>query len=111
TIQNDTRGTTAIGGNGGNLGVNTITPSFSFCLNIFANNTRGFCWATNGVKGAPPYTATGAVNLASGDPIQVTLVYANGTITATTISIVNGMNQVTVVNDRRGFYRLSLPLP
>lgn len=82
TIQNDARGTTAIGGNGSNLGINTITPSFSFCLNIFTSNTRGFCWATNGVRGAPPYTATGSVNLASGDPIQITLVYANGTITA-----------------------------
>jgi hypothetical protein len=83
TIHNDARGTAAIGGNGSNLGINTITPSFSFCLNLFNSNTRGFCWATNGVRGAPPYTTTSPVEISSGNPIQVTLVYANGLVTAT----------------------------
>jgi hypothetical protein len=85
TIQNDTRGTAAIGGNGSNLGYSTITPSFAFCLNLYNPNIRGFCWGTNGLRGAPPYTTTAPVNLASGDPILVTLVYANGLITATLV--------------------------
>jgi hypothetical protein len=98
TIQNDARGTSAIGGAGGTLGINTVTPSFSFCLNIFTSNTRGFCWATNGVKGAPPYTTTAPVDISSGHPIQVTLVYAKGTITATLTDLTTAATFTTSLN-------------
>ena len=91
-LQNSSSGTGAIGasgaGNGGALGYGgaagtAIAPSVAFEMNIFASNTIGVAWRSNGATGAP-YSIVTPVNLAGGDPIQVQLSYnqANTTLTA-----------------------------
>mgnify|MGYP005840337849 CR=1 FL=1 len=91
-LQNDPRGTTALGGSGGSLGYSGITPSVALQINIYVNNTPGIAFNTNGNTGG--YVATGDVNVSSGDPIKVDLTYIGGvvyltlsnTITAATFS-------------------------
>ena len=88
-IQNDPRGTTARGGGGGDLGVNGITPSIELEFNLFAGNSQntGYTVLTGGMTGASGgngnYHAPGNVNVASGDPINVTVNYANGVMALT----------------------------
>jgi hypothetical protein len=81
-VQNDARGDTALGGGGGGLGYNGITNSAALEFNIYSGNGVGFAVRTNGVTG-PPYASTGPVNLASGDPIDVSLSYLNGVLSLT----------------------------
>ncbi len=93
-LQADPRGLTALGGNGGNLGYNGITPSVAVPFNIDMYNATlntnnpvsqsGF-W-TNGVLGS--YITTGSVNIEFGDPIQVTLSY-NGATQALTENLLD----------------------
>ena len=80
-LQNDTRGLTALGGNGGSLGLSGITPSAAFEFNIYANNIPGLSFRTGGVTGG--FAATGPVNIASGNPIRVALFYSVGQATVT----------------------------
>ncbi|HVM51366.1 MAG TPA: LamG-like jellyroll fold domain-containing protein [Candidatus Acidoferrum sp.] len=78
-LQNDPRGPAALGGGGGQLGVGTasvIAPSAELEMNIYTPNTMGYAFDFNGNIG--PYTAPGAVQFQSGDPINVTLTYAYG---------------------------------
>ena len=76
-LQNAAAGLGALGGGGGNLGYQSITPSAAVPFNIFPNTSQtGATLWTGGALGA--YQTTGSVNIASGDPIQVTLNY-NGT--------------------------------
>lgn len=90
-LQNDPRGTTALGGGGGSLGYSGITPSVALQINIYGD-TPGVAFNTNGNTGG--YVATGGVNVSSGDPIKVDLTYIGGvvyltlsnTITAATFS-------------------------
>lgn len=87
-LQNDPRGASALGGHGGALGLGaenagaTITQSVELELNLWKKppaNTSGIAWHHNGDAGG--YTPTGSLNLASGDPIDVTLAYDPATST------------------------------
>jgi hypothetical protein len=81
TFTLQTQGLTALGSEGSALGVGgsvtPITPSAEFELNIFSGHTIGTNFETNGVTST--YNSTGAVNVASGDTIQVLLRY-NGSV-------------------------------
>ena len=72
-LHNDSRGTAALGGGGGALGVSGITPSAEWEVNIYNGHTIGTNFVTNGAIGT--YNGTGAVSVAGGDPINVTLTY------------------------------------
>jgi hypothetical protein len=78
-LQNDPRGPAALGGGGGELGLSGITPSAALTFNIYDGSPGGvgISFGTNGNNGAP-YQSTAPVNIASGDPIAVTIVYQNG---------------------------------
>ena len=82
-LQNDPRGTGALGGSGGALAVNGITPSDELEFNIYTGAPGGVGQAfhTNGANAG--YTGTGGVNLNSGDPIAVVLTYVPSTTTLT----------------------------
>ncbi|HEY3860999.1 MAG TPA: immunoglobulin domain-containing protein [Verrucomicrobiae bacterium] len=85
-LQNSPAGAAALGGGGGELGYVGITGgSIAFEFNIYNPNVIGIAIGTNGLgKGGTaataggPYAGTGAVNIASGDPIGVMLEYING---------------------------------
>jgi hypothetical protein len=81
-VQNDARGAAALGAGGGGFGYNGVTNSAAVEFNIYAANSVGFAFRTNGVTGKP-YSSASPVNLASGDPIDVTLLYADGVLTMT----------------------------
>ena len=66
-------------GAGGGLGFSGISPSAGVIFNIYANNTVGVAFRTNGATGGP-YTASAPVNLAGGNPIAVTLRYDGATL-------------------------------
>ena len=72
-LQNDPKGTAAIGAAGGSLGYGGIQQSVAYEINVYKGNTPGTNFVTTGSTGT--YNATGSVNVASGDPIKVTLVY------------------------------------
>ena len=82
-IQNDPLGMNALGGTGGSLGYQGITPSAAIELNLYTGHTVGTGYYTGGNTGQyinnPPYIATLPVNLDSRNPIMVTLTY-DGTI-------------------------------
>ena len=96
-LQNDPRGPAALGGTGGDLGVSGIEPSAEIDFNLYAGQvtptsppqTVGTAFHVNGANNGR-YTTTSPVNLASGDPINVVVNYANGvaqlTLTDTTAS-------------------------
>jgi hypothetical protein len=81
-LQDDPRGVNALGGGGGQLGYGTdaghpaspISPSFAVEFNVYQVSTTSV--GTNGAATVPYGVAnTGSVNLASGDPINVSLSY------------------------------------
>ena len=83
TFQNDPRGTSALGSGGGYLGyggVGSITKSVAMELNFNLTNSTGL--DTNGGIGTPT-TISGGVNLASGQPVSVHLVYDGSSLTET----------------------------
>ncbi|MBA3936181.1 MAG: autotransporter-associated beta strand repeat-containing protein [Planctomycetes bacterium] len=65
---------TSLGASGGQLGYSGITPSVALAFNLFASNTTGTRYFTNGTV-TTPYTTNSPVVLTSGDPIAVTLTY------------------------------------
>ncbi len=75
-IQNDLRGPSALGGQGGLLGVSGIVPSAEVELDVYSVAGVGYAFQTNGATGG--YLGTGSVNLKSGDPIGVNIYYADG---------------------------------
>ncbi len=78
-VQNDPRGAAAIGANGAAMGYTGITPSAAVEFNIYHGNSVGgigAAFSTNGI--IAHVTPTGSLDIASGDPINVTLIYANG---------------------------------
>jgi hypothetical protein len=83
TFTLQTQGLTALGSSGNGLGVSGITPSAEVEFNVFSNYTIGTNFATNGAT--TNYISTGAVNVASGDPIQVLLSY-NGSVLSETLT-------------------------
>jgi autotransporter-associated beta strand protein len=72
-LQNDPNGVMALGGGGGALGYNGITPSVAAEFNIYAPNTIGTSIQANGATGG--YAPTGLVNIGNGNPIQVQVSY------------------------------------
>jgi hypothetical protein len=80
-VQNAPQGAAAFGGYGGGLGYLGITPSAAIEFNIYNNapGGRGYAYGQNGLN-AGPYSPTAPVSLASGDPIHVTMLYANGNL-------------------------------
>jgi Legume lectin domain len=90
TFTLQTQGLSAMGSQGSALGVggtvSPITPSAEFEINIFSNHTIGTNFVTNGATSN--YNPTGAVNVASEDPIQVLLSY-NGSVLSETLTDTN----------------------
>lgn len=87
-LQNDPRGTSALGGAGGSLGVSGVTPSVELELNIYAGvpaNLEGVGFGVDlngalGNLGGPYVTNTGALHIDSGNPINVSVLYDGQTI-------------------------------
>ena len=84
-VQNDSRGAGTVGVGGGGVGYGGISPSVGLVLNIYQPNTRGISLRTNGGPIPPPggYSPIGAVNLGSGNPVYVTLLYTGNVLKAT----------------------------
>jgi hypothetical protein len=81
-LQNDPRGRSALGPTPGTgLGCNGITPGFDMDITILA--AGGFGVDTNGATGTSAGKNTGSVSTVSGDPIDVTIFYANGQLAVT----------------------------
>jgi hypothetical protein len=83
-LHNAAAGPSALGGGGGSLGCNGITPSLAVEFNIYSSYGVGMAVRANSQTG-PPYTPAGSVNLASGHPISVLLSF-NGTTLSTTLT-------------------------
>ena len=86
-LQNDPRGPAALGGGGGGLGYNGITPSVGLEFNLYGPNSpsasnSGIAFRPNGATGTP-YTDSTPVNPASGNPIGVTVRYDGTTVSLT----------------------------
>lgn len=77
-LQNDTNGPNVVGAGGGDLAVNGIVPSWELEFNIYSGSPEhlGYGITTNG--GLSMNTQPGPINLASGDPIGVSMYYAQG---------------------------------
>jgi uncharacterized repeat protein (TIGR03803 family) len=91
-LQNDPRGTAALGSDGGYLGVGgtgLITPSAELELNLYTANgeNTGYTFLTNGLTGIAGgngnYHPIGSINLASDDPIDINMYYALGQLALT----------------------------
>ncbi len=88
------QGTNVIGGGGGGMSYSGITPSAALLMNIYSGDVGGvgYCFATNGdvpsdtlgLSFEPP----GSVNIASGDPINVTLNYDGTALNMTLVDSV-----------------------
>jgi len=72
-LQNDPAGIGAVGDGGGSLGYVGISPSVALELNIYSPNNVGYAFRTN--SQGNPYLSTSPVNLASGNPVDIALVY------------------------------------
>jgi autotransporter-associated beta strand protein len=103
---------TALGGGGGNLGFNQINNSGAVCFNIYAGNggsgtQLGYSFNNNANNnlpnfgGAAGYIQTGAVNIDSGDPIQVNLAY-NGAANTLTETLIDQSNNNTFTHTYNG---------
>ena len=79
-LQNSPAGTAALGGAGGGLGYSGVTPSAALLFNIYG--AAGIAYGVNGT-GTGNYAGTAPVDIASGDPIAVSLVYAQPLLTVT----------------------------
>jgi len=87
TIQNDPRGPYAIstfsGGTLGYGGTGAITPSAAIQFNIYSGSTGGIGTAFDTDGTVSTNMSVSPVSLSSGDPIQVSLTYANQVLTET----------------------------
>ena len=85
---------TALGGTGGGKGYSGITPSVGVLFNIYTGG-GGIVGTTVQINGANPadsaYSPSAPVNLASGDPIGVTINY-NASLPALTITMTDLVN-------------------
>ncbi len=72
-MQNDSRGSAALGGAGGSMGVSGITPSAALEFNIYNGGTIGMSFGLNGAIGA--MSSTSPVNVAGGNPINTVFIY------------------------------------
>jgi autotransporter-associated beta strand protein len=90
TVQNSSGGVGALGGGGGSLGYAGITNSVAIELNVYPNSgAGGGVGSVVGIGGTQPsYNNLGPINLASGDPIAVTVTYPGGnTITESFVDL------------------------
>ena len=80
TLQNSPSGLNALGAAGGYLGYSGISPGVAYEINVYNGHVQGTNFVTDGTT--ETYNATGTVDVASGDPINVTLIYnaATGTL-------------------------------
>jgi fibronectin-binding autotransporter adhesin len=74
------QGLTALGGGGGGLGYQGITPSAALAINIYNGHVVGTNLFANGDVQGGAYSATGSVNVASGHRIQVDVAYDGSTV-------------------------------
>jgi fibronectin type 3 domain-containing protein len=94
-IQNDSRGITALGGNGGSLGYSTanqITPSFALGINVYNGHSLGTEILTNGNDDFN-YTEQNIQTNLVNSPITVTIGYAAGVVTVTEQQTINSVVQ------------------
>ena len=90
-LQNAANGAATLGGGGGGLGYFGITPSVALAMNIYSPNTVGIALRTNGTLPSPGgYSPTTPVNIASGNPIQVSLHYTGSAAAACAAVILGG---------------------
>jgi hypothetical protein len=89
-----TTGPTALGGNGDNIGISGISPSWEMEFNIYSGTRGGvgIAFDTNGLTGAVlgaggvvgnPFSSTAPVDISSGDPIEVNVEYLDDLLTVT----------------------------
>ena len=93
-LQNSPLGPIALGGAGGSLGFAGISPSVGLEMDVYAGSTNGIAFRVNGVTGGP-YSPTGPVNLAGGNPINCTVAYDGTTATLTMLDAVAGTSFTT----------------
>jgi hypothetical protein len=102
-IQNDPRGTTALGLGGGGLAYADITSSVALLLNIYSGSPggpSGLMLGTNGVDAyngsgvlsGKSYQNTAPVNLDGGNPIAVALRYTGGILQVSLTDTVTSAN-------------------
>jgi hypothetical protein len=97
-LQNAGAGSAALGGSGGSLGYGGISPSVALEFNIYSSYGVGMALRTNGQTGAP-YAGTGPVNLAGGNPINVSLSYSGRTLSITlkdTVTLATFVTNATI---------------
>ncbi|HEX5323237.1 MAG TPA: hypothetical protein VFW40_05580, partial [Capsulimonadaceae bacterium] len=91
-IENDSRGTAALGTGGSDLGYSGgfgITKSVAVAFNIWNGHVRGTNLLLGGKNITDTYLDTSPVDLSSGDPIDVTLSYDGASLTETLTDEVN----------------------
>jgi hypothetical protein len=94
-LQNASNGAATLGGGGGGLGYFGITPSVALAMNIYSPNTVGIALRTNGTLPSPGgYSPTTPVNIASGNPIHVSLLYT-GSVLRVTLTDLNTSSTFT----------------
>ncbi|HEX7652126.1 MAG TPA: hypothetical protein VF607_01390, partial [Verrucomicrobiae bacterium] len=104
-LQNGPFGADAIGGGGGGLGFYGISPSVAVMFNIYAGSpggASGIIVATNGMiynNGYWPsiYQNTAPVNFAGGNPVNVTLQYAQNKLQITLVDTITTASYTTNV--------------
>lgn len=83
TLQNDSRGTSALGRDGGELGYGGITPSAGFGVNLYPGYPLGTFLLNNGYVPIASYSDFSSAYFSSGITYSVTLTYANRQLQAT----------------------------
>jgi fibronectin-binding autotransporter adhesin len=97
-IENDPRGSNAIGGTGGALGYSGITNSGAVEFNIYSGATIGTAFGTAS-NPLPGNTSVSPVALGSGDPIDVTLMYSKDALTEKLTDPTAGTTSTTTFNN------------
>ena len=83
------------GTSGSSLGIFDMSPSADWEINIYGPNGIGILYNSDGTTGG--YLPTGSVNVANGDPINFTIVYAPGGAVQETV--VDATTQATFVTN------------
>lgn len=94
-LQNAAAGPSALGAAGGSLGCNGVSPSVAVEFNIYSSYGVGVAVRGNSQTGAP-YPSTAPVNLAGGNPIDVSLDYDG---TALSVRLTDTVTHATFVTN------------